>query len=284
MQITNFSFKDPAYPDTLRQLTDAPKSINVLGELPKPDDILVAIVGTRKSTPYGDQVTYQLANELAKTGAVIVSGLAIGIDGIAAQGALDAGGRTIAVLAHGLDRIYPTRHRPLAKQILRGGGTLISEYEAGVFPLRHHFVERNRIIAALSQTVIVTESPVKGGSLITAGRALELQRRVMAVPGNITSPTSVGPNNLIRTGQGMAITSSTDVISELGFLAREAVPVPAQSKDEAKIVELLKEGVSSSERLIEVGKFTAAQFANIISLMEITGKVRNLGAGQWVIR
>lgn len=289
MQISRFSYNDSQYPDQLRDLEDkhkygAPKEIHVLGTLPKPDDVLIAIVGTRKSTKYGEQVTYQLANELAKAGAVIVSGLAIGIDGIAAQGAIDAGGRTIAVLAHGLDRIYPPRHKPLAKQILAHGGALISEYELGEIPYPNHFVERNRIIAALAQTVIVTESPVKGGSLITAGDALKLEKRVMAVPGNITSETSVGPNNLIRTGQGMAITSFTDVITELGFLAHEAVPVPAQSKDEAMLAELLNSGHNTSDSLIEASGLSASQFANIISLMEITGKVRNLGAGQWVIR
>lgn len=289
MQISRISSNDPQFPDQLHDLkgqhkSGVPKEIYVLGDLPKSTDYLVAIVGTRKSTKYGEQVTYQLANQLAKAGAVIVSGLAIGIDGVAAQGAIDAGGRTVAVLAHGLDRIYPARHRSLATAILASGGALISEYDRGELPLQHHFVDRNRIIAALSQVVIVTESPVKSGALITASVALNLHRRVMAVPGNITSETAVGPNNLIRTGQGMAITSFTDVITELGFIAHEATPVPAQSREEAKIAELLGSGVSHSEQLIEASGFSAAQFANIISLMEITGKVRNLGAGQWVIR
>jgi len=282
MQIHNITAKDASFPDALRNVDPSPKSINVLGELPKSDN-LVAIVGTRKPTRYGEQVTYQLASELAKAGAIIVSGLAIGIDGIAHRAALDAGGRTIAVLAHGLDRIYPPRHRALAKEILATGGALISEYEAGQPPLKHHFVERNRIIAALSRVTIVTEAGQKSGALITARDANNAGRTVLAVPGNITSPGSVGPNNLIRTG-ATPITSATDVVTQLGFLAHEVVPVPAQSRDEAVILKLLGEGTSTSEQLIEQSQLSAAQFANIISLMEITGKVRNLGAGQWVRR
>jgi len=210
--------------------------------------------------------------------------VAIGIDGIAHRAALDAGGKTVAVLAHGLDRIYPARHRGLAKEILATGGALVSEYDVGTESLPHRFVERNRIIAAISEATIVIESAVEGGSLITAKEAHNIGRRVMAVPGSIHSAYSVGPNNLIRTGSAMAITSASDVITELGFLAREAVPVPARSREEAQILQLLDSGTSTSEDLITQSQLTAAQFANIISLMEITGKVRNLGAGNWVIR
>ncbi len=244
---------------------------------------MVAIVGSRRPTAYGEKVTYQIASELARAGAVIVSGLAIGVDSIAHRAALDAGGKTVAVLAHGLDRIYPTQHRGLAKEILATGGALVSEYDLGVPSLPHQFVERNRIIAALSAATIVTEAAGKSGALITANHAALLGHTVMAVPGNITSKYSAGPNNLLRTG-AIPVTSTADVIVALGFHAREAVPVSAQSPDEALIVRLLGEGASTSEELIERSQLGAAQFANIISLMEITGKVRNLGAGNWVIR
>ncbi len=282
MQISNISHNSKDFPDILRQLAKPPDSLNVLGTLP--NTLMVSIVGTRRCTPYGERVTYQLATELAKAGIVIVSGLAIGIDGIAHRAALDAGGKTVAVLAHGLDRIYPARHRGLAKEILATGGALVSEYDVGTESLPHRFVERNRIIAAISEATIVIESAVEGGSLITAKEAHNIGRRVMAVPGSIHSAYSVGPNNLIRTGSAMAITSASDVITELGFLAREAVPVPARSREEAQILQLLDSGTSTSEDLITQSQLTAAQFANIISLMEITGKVRNLGAGNWVIR
>ncbi len=281
MQISKISSKSSKFPDQLRQAGPPVKSINVLGELPK--DSLVAIVGSRKPTIYGEKATYQIAKELSRAGAVIVSGLAIGIDSIAHRAALDAGGKTVAVLAHGLDRIYPPRHRGLAAEILAKGGALVSEYEVGIPPYKENFVERNRIIAALSFATIVTEAATKSGALITAHRALGLGRQVMAVPGSIYSEFSAGPNNLLRSG-ATPVTSSADVINALGFNAREAVPVPAQSPDEKLIVKLLEEGATSSEELIEKGRFSAAQFANIISLMEITGKVRNLGAGNWVIR
>jgi DNA processing protein len=280
MQISNISFQNSAFPDILRNIADPPKSINVLGTLPK--DNLVAIVGTRRCSPYGEQITYQLAGELAKAGITIVSGLAIGIDSIAHRAAIDAGGRTVAVVAHGLDRMYPPKHKNLAKEILATGGAIVSEYELGTPPAKHRFVDRNRIIAGLSQAVIITEAGEGSGALITANRAKDT-RMVMAVPGNITSQYSVGPNNLIRNG-AIPITSSTDILSQLGFQAREAVPVPAKSAEEATILNLLSTGPGNSEDLIERSGLTAAQFANIISLMEITGKVRNLGAGQWVVR
>ena len=281
MQISNFPYDSNDFPDTLRQLDKPPTSINVLGTLPK--DSLVAVVGSRRPTAYGERITYQITSELAKAGAVIVSGLAIGVDSIAHRAALDAGGKTVAVLAQGLDRIYPAQHRGLAKEILAKGGALVSEYDVGTESYPGNFVARNRIIAALSMAVIVTEAAAKSGSLITARDAADIGRIVMAVPGNITSVFSAGPNNLIRTG-AIAITSATDAIVALGFHAREAVAVPPQSADEALLLRLLDEGTGTSDELITKSQLSAAQFANIISLMEITGKVRNLGAGTWVIR
>jgi DNA processing protein len=281
MQISNISHNSSAFPDTLRQLEKPPKNINILGILPK--DSLVAVVGSRRPTPYGEKITYQIASELARAGAVIVSGLAIGIDSVAHRAALDAGGKTVAVLAHGLDRVYPYRHRGLAMEILAKGGALVSEYDVGIPPLPHQFIDRNRIIAALSMGVVVTEAAEQSGALFTARDAGNLGRIIMAVPGNITSQLSIGPNNLLRTG-AIPITSATDAIVALGFHAREAVPVSAQSPDEALLMRLLGEGTSTSEELIEKSRLGAAQFANVISLMEITGKVRNLGAGNWVIR
>jgi len=281
MQISNISYKSADFPDMLREIEPSPSSINILGTLPK--DSMVAIVGSRRPTSYGEKVTYQIASELARAGAVIVSGLAIGVDSIAHRAALDAGGKTVAVLAHGLDRIYPSRHRGLATEILATGGALVSEYDTGTPPMPHQFIERNRIIAGLSLGVIVTEAAEKSGALFTARDATLAGRTVMAVPGNITSQYSIGPNNLIRTG-ATPITSATDAIVALGFHAREVMPVSAQSAEEALLLKLLNDGTSTTEELINKSKLTAAAFANIISLMEITGKVRNLGAGNWVQR
>jgi DNA processing protein len=282
MQISRISHKDAAFPDMLRELKKPPTHINVLGTLPK--DNLVAVVGTRKSTPYGEKITYQIASELAKAGAVIVSGLARGIDTIAHQAAIDAGGKTVAVLGTSLHTIYPAQNRGLAKQILATGGALVSEYDEDEETKKWFFADRDRIIAGLCLGVIVTEAGEGSGALITARDAHALSREVMAVPGNITSVASAGTNHLIRTKNAQLIMSPSDVIVALGFHARENAPVPAKSKEEALVLRLLANEVNTSETLIQRSGLSAAQFANVISLMEITGKVRNLGAGQWVAR
>jgi DNA processing protein len=281
MQIAKFSKRNTAYPDMLREIASPPEWLYVRGVLPKHS--MVAVVGTRKCSDYGLKATYQISSGLAKAGAVIVSGLALGIDAMAHRAALDAGGKTVAVLACGLDEIYPSSNRGLAEEILESGGALISEYEPGTPPVKHHFPERNRIIAGLSLGTIVTESPVEGGAMITAAHTGAQQRTLMAVPGNITSPGSAGPNNIIRTG-GTAITSAADAINALGFHAQEPIPMAAHSAQEAKLLDLIAKTGTSADELIEAAGMTAAEFANVISLMEITGKVRNLGAGVWVVR
>lgn len=282
MQISKISFQDSAFPDKLRDLAKPPQHLNVLGTLPKDD--MVAIVGTRKCTPYGVRVTYQIASELAKAGAVIVSGLARGIDTIAHQAAIDAGGKTVAVLGTGLNTIYPAQNRPLAKQILATGGALVSEYDFDDKTQKWFFADRDRIIAGLCMGVIVTEAGDGSGALITARVAERLSRVVMAVPGNITSTSSAGTNHLIRTKNAQLIMSPSDVIVALGFDAREPVPVSAKSREEALVSRLLGDGANTSETLILRSGLSAAQSAKVISLMEITGKVRNLGASQWVAR
>jgi len=288
MQISRISFQDPQFPDRLHDLErlkgmGVPKQIFVRGTLPKPEDRLITIVGTRKVSKYGEQVTYQLAYELAQAGAVIVSGLAFGVDTIAIRAAVEAGGRAIAVLGTPLDRISPAPNRGLANELLELGGALISEYEVGTEVQPWFFAVRDRIIAALSEATIVTESPTQGGSLITASHAKELGRNVMAVPGNITSENSAGTNRLIAQGAKL-VTNYTDVAPELGLHIRVARPVMPRSKEEATIANLLETASATSQQLIEASGFSAAQFANVISLMEITGKVRNLGAGVWVRR
>lgn len=282
MQISKVLLNQSKYPDQLRELASPPKQLYVLGQLP--NQPVVAIVGTRKPTSYGKAATYQLAGELANAGLTIVSGLAYGIDGIAHQGALDAGGQTIAVLAGGLDRIYPAGHQQLAQKIIDSGGGLISEYDLGTPSLRYNFVARNRIVSGLALATIITEAASESGSLITANYAIEQNRRVMAVPGNITSLMSAGPNNLIRTG-AVPVTNSNDVLSELD-LTSASLPALAQprSRDQALILDLLKQGHNTSDALIKASAMEASQFANIITLMEITGQVRNLGAGNWVAR
>ncbi len=272
----------PEYPDLLREISSPPKQLFVTGELS--DRPAIAIVGSRRATDYGRAITYQLAIELARAGLTIVSGLALGIDSVAHQAAVEAGGHTVAVMAGGLDEVYPSSNRSLAKAIQSSGGALVSEYAPGTPPFKQNFVARNRIIAGLSLATVVTEAPATSGALITANFALEQNRLVLAVPGNITSPSSAGPNNLIRSG-AQAITSASDILAALDLTVATSLPAPqAKSREEAAILDLLGQGVTSGEELIARSGFTASQFAQIVSLMEITGKVRNLGAGQWVTR
>ncbi len=283
MQISEISYQSNDFPDRLHEIASPPKQLFCIGTLHN-DSPHVAIVGSRKVTEYGRETTYQLSFELAKAGIVIVSGLAQGVDGIAHQAAIDAGGLTLAVQACGLDQIYPTKHRPLAKQILASGGAIITEYPFETIPFKSNFPARNRIIAGLSLAVIVTEADASSGSLITANFALEQNRLVLAVPGNITSPRSAGPNNLLRSG-AIPVTNASDVLEALDLEAGQPmVKVRAESAEEALILKLLAEGHRTSQTLIEHSHLSAGRFATIISLMEITGKVRNLGAGHWAPR
>jgi DNA processing protein len=284
MQISKLSYNNNKYPADLREIQYPPALLYMLGELPR-NRPYVAIIGSRRITKYGKEVTYKLASELAKAGVVIVSGLAYGADGVAHQAAIEAGGLTVGVLAGGLDRIYPAGHRNLAINILRHKGALLSEYPEGTESFKSNFVARNRIVAGLCRGVIVTECAAHSGALITANYALTEGRTVMAIPGPIMSLQSAGPNNLLKQG-ATPVTDVTDVLAALNFDSKELqkVPVRAQSKEEQTILDLLMQGVNTTQLLIEQSKLDARQFTNIISLMEITGKVRNLGAGTWMVR
>lgn len=195
MQITKLLLDSPEYPDNLKHIAQPPKTIFVAGEIPL--EPAVAIVGPRKPTTYGEEITYQLAYDLAKAGIAIVSGLAVGIDTIAHRAALDAGGKTVGVLGCGLDINYPASNRYIKEKMIERGA-VVSEYPLGTPPAQFRFPARNRIVAGLSQAVIVTEAPVSSGSLITADLALDNGRLVMAVPGNVDRSTSSGSNNLLR--------------------------------------------------------------------------------------
>jgi DNA processing protein len=246
---------------------------------------MVSIVGTRRPTKYGEEITYRLAYELAKAGFCVVSGMALGIDTIVHRAVLDAKGSTLAVLGCGLDRPYPRSNFGLYKSIIESdGGGVISEYPEGTEAYKSHFPARNRIIAGLSSATIVTEADAKSGSLITANFAIQANRTVMAVPGNTTSLRSAGPNNLIKNGAQL-ITNASDVLAYLGLESPELVKVKpkADSKEEALIMEILSGQSMTTQQIIDETKIDAVSIASIISLMEITGKIRNLGAGSWIL-
>ncbi len=282
MNIQYISHNDNTFPELLRDISSPPKGLYVAGDIPALP--MVSIVGTRRPTKYGEEITYRLAYELAKAGFCVVSGMALGIDTIAHRAVLDAGGSTIAVLGCGLDRPYPKSNFGLFRNIIESGGTAISEYPEGTEAYRSHFPARNRIIAGLSSATIVTEADAKSGSLITANFAIQANRTVMAVPGNATSLRSAGPNNLIKNGAQL-ITNASDVLAYLGLESPELVKVKpkADSKEEALIMKILSEQSMTTQQIIDETKIDAVSIASIISLMEITGKIRNLGAGSWIL-
>ena len=206
-----YMLEDEQYPQALRNCKEAPLAIYVLGELPPPSQACVGMVGTRKITPYGRRVAEKLAGELAECGVVVVSGLARGIDSTCHAAAVRLKKPTVGVIGTGIGRCYPPENRALEKAMLQCGGAVISELPFNRPPNAFHFPRRNRIIAALSQPVVVVEGETKSGALITAKLALEMGKDVLAVPGPIDSPQSSGPNSLVRDGAGV-VTSVADIL------------------------------------------------------------------------
>lgn len=276
--------EDKLFQQRLSSIADVPKKLYYIGKIPDPEMPAITIVGTRKPTRYGQEVTYRFAFELAQKGVLIISGLALGTDAIAHKATLEAGGTTVAVMAGGLDHIHPYRHQALAKSIIDGGGALITEYPAGTPSLRHHFIARNRIAAALGEGVLITEATSKSGTLHTANFALEMGRTVMAVPGAITNPMTSGTNGLIKTG-ATPVTNTDDILFALGYQrpAQQTRLIIAESTEESAILELLKSGVQDGEELLIKSRLQPAVFNQTLTLMEINAKVRALGANKWML-
>src|SRR3989344_8759566 len=252
MKVNNLKHDAADFPDILRRIPLPPKELFWLGA--HPCSLLsqprVAIVGSRKVSAYGRAVTERLAGELARLSVVIVSGLALGVDSIAHQATLDSGGLTIAVLPTSLDQIYPASHLNLARQIVAGGGCLISEYPPGTEAYPSNFIARNRLVSGLADVLLITEAAKNSGTMYTAGFALEQGKTVMAVPGNIFVPGSEGCNNLIKAGAAPA-TSLEDVLFALGL----DPGAPKQTKifrgagNEQKIFDLIRRGIADQEEL-----------------------------------
>jgi len=242
----------------------------------------VAIVGSRKISPYGKAVTAQFAGELARQGIVIVSGLAYGVDAVAHQAALDAGGLTIAVLPSSLQKIYPTAHTSLARRIVEQGGALITEYPAGSeIAWKNQFIERNRIVSGMSNALLITEAAINSGTMHTARFALEQGKDVLAIPGNISSPTSAGTNNLLKVGAAPA-TSPQDVLEALGMKSQPARPsIRGGSAHEQLILDLLSRDIHDGNQLLTSSSLSTSEFNQALTMMELTGKVKALGANQW---
>lgn len=219
--------EDAQYPPLLRQIAHPPHLLYVYGETDLTDRFPVAVVGTRRASTYGLTHTREIAAELAQTGVCVVSGLALGIDAAAHTGALDGGGRTVAVLGSALDKPYPQENEPLMRRILESGGSVVSEYAPGTPPSRYSFLQRNRIIAGMCLGTLVTEGPRRSGALNTATRTLENGREVFALPGNVDNPGAQLPNMLISEGARL-VTGAADILSALVIEPKDA-PKAAQA-------------------------------------------------------
>ncbi|OQB44057.1 MAG: hypothetical protein BWY03_00429 [Parcubacteria group bacterium ADurb.Bin159] len=231
------------YPELLSQIYDPPQELYVWGELKKREKLPLAIVGTRKVSSYGAKLAKEFSFYLAQTGFTIISGLALGVDGLAHKGALEAKGKTIAVLGSGLNYIYPASHKKLAEEIVKKGGAVISEYPPDTGPRKEFFPMRNRIVAGLSLGTLVIEAPKISGALITARLALEENREVMAVPSDIWRKSAEGSNDLLKKG-AKVITSPQDVL-EIFNLELKINPEEKEQKLETKEEKLIFEAIKN---------------------------------------
>ncbi|HSX44607.1 MAG TPA: DNA-processing protein DprA [Candidatus Saccharimonadales bacterium] len=282
MIVNTLKLNSKFLPTEFRHIANPPKQLFYRGNLENFANLpRLAVVGSRKASPYGRAVTIKIVSDLASRGIVIISGLALGIDSIAHQAALDADGCTVAVLACGVERIYPKSHYHLANRILQSGGVIISEYPEETEPLGYQFIARNRIISGLSDAVLITEAAEKSGSLHTANFALDQGRTVMAVPGNITSLTSQGTNNLIKAG-AIPVTSTDDVLMAMGLVStRVTRSIQGANEHEEAILAQLRQGITDSAELQIKSQLAIPAFNQTLSMLEITGKIKPLGAGNW---
>jgi DNA processing protein len=261
----------PGYPPLLRQLHDPPAQLYLRGGAPELlHEPAVAVVGARSCSSYGAQVARLLGRELGAAGVVVVSGLARGIDGEAHRGALEAGGRTVAVLGCGIDRDYPRRHAELAARIT-ADGRIVSEYPPGTEPAPWRFPARNRIVAGLCVATVVVEARSRSGALITADFALELGREVFAVPGEITAGLSVGSNDLLRQG-ATPLLAVADVLDVLGL-----TPAPRQRRElsaiASEVLEILRDGAREADGLTRSSGRTSAEVGAALVELELAGLV-----------
>ncbi len=278
------TWDDPDYPRRLKEIDQPPPVLYLRGSLTTRDDWAVAIVGTRRITSYGRQVTEELAAFLAHNGVTVVSGLARGVDSVAHAAAIKAGGRTLAVLGSGVDQIYPPENRQLALEIAANGG-ILSDYALGTPPDAVNFPPRNRIIAGLSLAVVVVEAGLKSGALITAQFAIEQGCEVFAVPGNIYAPQSVGANALLRQG-AQPLTRPEDLLDALDLAqvterqsARQVLPVDAT---EASLFALLGAEPQHVDELGLQAGLPIEKVSATLALMELKGLVRQVGGMQYV--
>ena len=283
-EIRVMTWNDADYPARLREIAQPPPILYLRGDFIEEDAWAVAIVGTRRVTSYGRQVTEEVASFLAQNGVTIVSGLARGVDGIAHQAALKAGGRTLAILGSGVNRIYPPEHRALAEQVIQSGA-VISDYAPDTPPEGSNFPPRNRIISGLSMATIVIEAAETSGALITANFALEQGREIFALPGNIFAAQSKGPNKLIQKG-AHPLLSPRDILEVLDLTrisqhqsAQRVLPTDAT---EAQLLGSLTHEPTHVDEIRAKTGLAVEKVSSTLVMMELKGMVRHVGGMNYV--
>ncbi len=287
--IKSIKITDEDYPELLKQISDAPEILYYRGILPDKKENCFAVVGTRRPSPYGQQVAIQITGELADTGLTIVSGMAPGIDTFAHRTCVEKNKRTIAILGTGLDEesIYPQENLQLSRKIVEQGGCLISEFPPGTPGYPNNFRQRNRVVSALSLGVLVVEAKERSGSLITARYAKEQGKKLFAVPGQIFTLNAKGTNYLIKNGATLT-ENVNDILKELKIekLFKESKSNKisyAENETESVILDMLKEEALYIDKIIEKTSLNASTIMTTLALMEISGKIRNLGGNTYSI-
>lgn len=287
LDIGYMTIYDKEFPPLLREIPDCPAILFIRGNPEALKFPSIAIVGSRKYSNYGAKIATKLVADCVSNGLAIISGLALGIDAIAHQSALDHQGLTIGVLGCGLDRIYPVSNYHLGEEIISSGGVIVSEFPLGMPPMKQNFPMRNRIIAGLSLGTLVIEAAESSGSLITAGLALEYNREVFAVPGNVDSQTSVGTNKLIKDG-AIPTTEVGDILKVLNIEEKSSASrvkeILPETAEEKIIAGILQAGEKSGNELVKLAKLNVITLNSTLTLMEMKGMVENIGGGRYKLK
>lgn len=290
MEINTLAPDEHKFLQRLADIADPPKRLCFMGNLPAGDAPVVAIVGSRKPSSYGREVTERLATDLARAGCVIVSGLALGVDCIAQAAALEAGGTVIGVVTNELPDISPRSNQRLAENIIKKGGAIMSEWQRGDGKIvsKWSFLERNRLVSGLSDAVVITEAAARSGTLNTAAHALSQGRELFVVPGNITSPLSEGCNSLLKQG-AHPVTSARDILEIIAPASLKpsknqqiSLPVGA-TPAEAIVIKLISSGMRDGDQLQQQSGLSASEFATTLTMLEINGIIKPLGANRWTV-
>jgi len=284
-EVRALTWNDKDYPSRLREIHDCPPVLYVRGSFLTEDEVPLAVVGTRHASAYGRRVAEEIVGDLVRNGITVVSGLARGIDAVAHDVALKAGGRTIAVCACGLDMVYPSEHVALAHRII-DQGALVSEFALGVRPKGEHFPLRNRIMSGISLGVLVIEAGERSGALITAHQAAEQNRELFAVPGNIFSPTSKGPNHLIQDGAKL-VRNCADILEELNLTAvaqqLEFKELVTTTDIESQLLSCLSSEATCIDDICYQSGLPASTVSSLLTILELKGLAKQMGNSSYAL-